>query len=70
MDSTIVISVRNVYGLLKAYPDNEQAHRLARLVGSKTLTPATLASAMDMGFTVKGAIGRVFTRADLSVFNT
>lgn len=38
MDSIIAIRLREVYGSVKAYPANEQAERLADMVGTKTLT--------------------------------
>tara|TARA_R100000687_G_C6402609_1_gene142633 strand:+ start:235 stop:441 length:207 start_codon:yes stop_codon:yes gene_type:complete len=53
MDSTIAISVRNVYGEDKYYPANDQARSLASIAGTKTITMATMRLAADMGFTIK-----------------
>jgi hypothetical protein len=52
MDSSIKVSLRDVYGVTKAYPANEQAHCLAAMVGTKTLTAETLRHAKGMGFTL------------------
>jgi len=53
MDNVIAVTLKDVYGAVKAYPANEQAERLASLVGTKTLTVATLRSAAAMGFTLR-----------------
>lgn len=52
MDTTIAISLKDVYGQVKAYPANEQATKLANLVGTKTLTVQTLIDAASMGFRI------------------
>jgi hypothetical protein len=52
MDITILVSIRNVYGEDKYDPESPQAERLAQLVGTKTLTPRTLAMAKEMGFKI------------------
>ena len=52
MQTTITVSLRSVYGVTKAYPANDQAEKLADLVGTKTLTPATLLQAAKMGFRI------------------
>ena len=52
IETTILVEIRESYGARRAYPANEQAQRLARLVGAKTLTRATLDAARDMGFRV------------------
>lgn len=53
MQTILVIDVRVAFNRARAYPMNEQATLLAQLVGSKTLTLATLAQAERMGFTVE-----------------
>ena len=53
MDSTIAVSVRNVYGKDKYYPGNDQARVLADIAGTKTLTLATMRKAVAMGFAIK-----------------
>lgn len=50
MDSVLQITIRDVYGRETIYPHNEQAKRLAALVGTKTLTQQTLRDAVRMGF--------------------
>lgn len=50
METVITVTLREVYGQVKAYPANEQAQRLADLVGTKTLTIDTLRGAARMGF--------------------
>ena len=53
MDNIIQIRVKDVYGKPTVYPVNIQAHRLAHLVGTKTLTHNALAGAEAMGFTIQ-----------------
>lgn len=50
MNTQIVVKAREVYGNLVFYPANTQAQRLAEMVGTKTLTIATLRQAKAMGF--------------------
>ena len=50
MQNVITVSLKDVYGTTKAYPANDQAVKLAALVGTKTLTPSTLMQAKAMGF--------------------
>lgn len=52
MNTTIAIQLKATYGRTMAYPANEQAERLARMLGAKTLTPAALKAAIEMGFTL------------------
>lgn len=56
MDTIIEVSARSVYGSVLMYPANDQAARLAALVGTRTLTVSTLQHARGMGFiiSVKG----------------
>jgi hypothetical protein len=51
METLLTFTAKNVYGEMKFYPANEQAKRLCALVGTKTLTPATMRDAKAMGFT-------------------
>jgi hypothetical protein len=50
MQDIITVTLKDVYGTVKAYPANVQAEKLAALVGTKTLTVQTLRLAKDMGF--------------------
>jgi 2-keto-3-deoxy-6-phosphogluconate aldolase len=52
MTSELLITFRSNYGQQAIYPANEQAQRLADMVGTKTLTRRTLNQAMAMGFSV------------------
>lgn len=52
MNTRVEVEVRNVYGVPTVYPVNEQAVKLAKLAGSKTLTKRTLVQAEAMGFVV------------------
>ena len=50
MEHTLEIILREVYGKITAYPVNEQARKLAAMMGTKTLTPGACRDAMGMGF--------------------
>lgn len=50
METAIKVQIRDVYGRPVAYPANQQAERLADMVGTKTLTIQTLRQAKAMGF--------------------
>ena len=52
MDTAIRIETREVYGRTLAYPANDQAKALAKLVRAKSLSRANLQDAIEMGFTV------------------
>lgn len=52
MNTIVACTLKDVYGKTLAYPANEQAKRLAALVGSKTLTVSTLKQAHEMGFSL------------------
>lgn len=52
MNTTITVSLRDVYGKTVAYPACDQARRLAELVGTTTLTGSTLLKAKRMGFDI------------------
>ncbi len=52
MQTEIQITIKSVYGETKAYPANDQARRLAGMVGTKTLTPSILEQARTMGFRI------------------
>jgi len=53
MNTVIVITIKSVYGRDTIYPVNDQAKRLANLVGTKTLTQQTIRDAMGMGFQIE-----------------
>lgn len=69
MNNIITVKIKDVFGTEKAYPANDQAERLAALVGTKTLTGATLRSAKAMGFRItwKRGLGEIvdFLDSDL-----
>lgn len=52
MEQRITVTARNVYGTTKLYPANSQAHALAEIAGTKTLSVAVLQIAARMGFLV------------------
>ena len=52
MNSTITVRIRRVYGEDKVYPADDQSTRLAKLAGTKTLTPGALNVIREMGFTI------------------
>lgn len=49
---SIKIEIRNVYGEDKAYPVCQDAEIFARLAGTKTLTRATLANVLALGYAI------------------
>ena len=57
MQTAIKIEKRDVYGVPKYYPRNEQAENLARLIGTKTLTARAINQARAMGFEIFAADG-------------
>lgn len=52
MENVIQVELRGVYGRELAYPANELAHKLAKLLGTKTFPRATLLALKDMGYVV------------------
>jgi len=46
----IIINIREVYGVPKAYPVCEQAKLFARIAGTETLTSKTLALIAKLGY--------------------
>ena len=44
------VEIKEIYGNRTIYPLNEQAHLLARIAGTKTLTPLTVDLAKKLGF--------------------
>lgn len=57
----ISIQIRSVYGRLHAYPMDDKARAFAAIANNKTLTRATLAQVLKIGFRVNviSASGRV-----------
>lgn len=53
----VLVTFRHVYGLIKCYPANDQAQVLAKIAGTKTLLPETLAGARALGLRVSLAPG-------------
>ena len=49
----IIINIREVYGVPKAYPVCEQAKLFARIAGTATLTSQVLALIAKMGYEVE-----------------
>jgi hypothetical protein len=52
----LVVKPKDVYGRPMFYPVNNQAKILAQIAGSKTLTPAVLKLAKDLGATLETAV--------------
>ncbi|HYA71769.1 MAG TPA: hypothetical protein VEF36_01295 [Roseiarcus sp.] len=52
METKLCITLRDVYGQVKAYPACQQSRLLADMLGTKTLTLAALHGAAAMGFTL------------------
>ncbi len=50
MNTTLQVTIKNVYGNEMIYSVCDQAKRLASLIGAKTFTNATMRAAMEMGF--------------------
>ena len=50
--SPVLVRFDRVYGLIKCYPANQQAEVLAKIAGTKTLCPRTLAGARALGLQV------------------
>ncbi len=50
MQTSLHVTLKDVYGNVKAYPACEQSQRLAELLNTKTLTPHALSGARAMGF--------------------
>lgn len=51
--ATVIVFRRNVYGNVLTYPHNEEASRLAELVGARTLNDRHLALARELGIEVQ-----------------
>lgn len=48
----ITVEVKNVYGVLKAYPVCTKAKLFAQMVGTKTLTRSTIEYIRDLGYQI------------------
>lgn len=48
----ILVSIKQVYGSTMVYPECDKAKLLAKLTGTKTLTPAHLAIIRELGYSV------------------
>lgn len=53
MQTTIKVQVRTVYGREAIYPACPQAVKLAKLAGTKTLTPEAMCVIREMGFGIE-----------------
>ena len=54
MDNAILlVEYKNVYGNELVYPVNAKAKAIAKLAGSKTLTPQAIRIAKELGFRVE-----------------
>ena len=58
----VVVEIREVYGVRKAYPVSESAKVAAQLAGTKTLTGAALELCRDLGLAVSELYGRPLER--------
>ena len=54
MDNAILlVEYKNVYGNELVYPVNAKAKAIAKLAGSKTLTPQVIQIAKELGFKIE-----------------
>lgn len=53
METTIKVQVRSVYGRETIYPACRQAAKLAKLAGTRTLTPEAMQIIVALGFRVE-----------------
>lgn len=49
----VLVRFDRIYGVIKCYPANDQAKVLAKIAGTKTLSPETLAGARALGLRVE-----------------
>jgi hypothetical protein len=63
---TVAVEIRNVFGVLKAYPKNDNAHTLALIAGSVTLTHRTLQHAETLGFEVVDVTANLVAWGDVA----
>jgi hypothetical protein len=52
MNKTITVLTKDVYGQEKIYPVSEDAIKLAKLAGTKTLTPAAIQIIKSLGYSI------------------
>jgi hypothetical protein len=52
MNKTITVLTKDVYGQEKIYPVSEEAIKLAKLAGTKTLTPAAIQIIKSLGYSI------------------
>ena len=57
-DKLVIVERRTVYGIDKLYPVCDRAIIFADMVGTKTLTTATIEGMRDLGFSVVEKHGR------------
>jgi len=59
MNTTLTVTLHEVYGKLLAYPSCEGSKALTKIAGTKTLTASTIRAAKAMGFDfrVRFAVG-------------
>lgn len=62
----VLVRFDRVYGNVVCYPSNQQAEVLARIAGTKTLLPRTLAGARALGLQVEEQHGPA--QSQLAVF--
>jgi hypothetical protein len=51
--STIVVTVRHVYGERKVYPHCDKARHFAHIAGTKTLTPVVCETIERLGYRIE-----------------
>lgn len=49
----VIVTLKSVFGQLKAYPKNDAAHMLAKIAGTATLTDSHLRVADKYGCTIQ-----------------
>ena len=53
MSQIIQVQVKSVYGAIKIYPVNEAAELIARIAGTKTISPQALECAKKLGLAIQ-----------------
>jgi len=64
--SLVTISIRSIYGNIKAWPINKNAQTFAAIAGTRTLTIATLARISALGYQVELVNPDTLTLASLT----
>jgi hypothetical protein len=49
----LIVSIKNVYGIRKIYPECEIAEKFCRLLGTKTLTDKAIEDIKSLGYKIE-----------------